>query len=184
MRIAYETAWSFFCPRNPTLETAVLYSNISAIDALLTSPSCRPELPFEALVLSACHFKLVPLSHLLDTYPSLRAQLGHREFLLAALDNPCITMWKIIVAYRPEVMRGRVFGHAGSLVEHCVRGGHLDLLRLLLREGASVENEHRPIMILARLGDASEEIKDLLVAHGARTRFDAEDEEILAKEGK
>ena len=82
-----------------------------------------------------------------------------------------VEIWQVLLRHQPG-LKNQHYGHAGSVVEHCVKHDHIDLLRYLLEQGAAVEDEDRPILQMAEVMDASDEIKGLLVKYGANVDWE------------
>ena len=69
------------------------------------------------------------------------------------------------------------FGHRGNLVEYCVRNENKDSVEFLLGQGVKVEVYGRPILLMAELCEASNDIKALLTKYGATINFEEEEAE-------
>lgn len=157
---------------NNTLETAILADDLSALSDLCAYP---PYTPLHALIRFACLSRSVAFSHLLSCHPSLTDSFKTDDLLFAALGGGSVSIWRIILAHRPEAKNQR-FGHYGTVLEQCVMMKNMELLKYLLAEGARVEMPGRPILLRARLCGASEEMNELLLSYGATTEFDEEDD--------
>lgn len=77
-----------------------------------------------------------------------------------------VESWKTLIAHDRTLMGLRT-AEGGTPVEHCVRFGHTDVLRFLLKQGAPVEDKDHPILSVAESAGANPEILALLTQHGA-----------------
>lgn len=59
--------------------------------------------------------------------------------------------------------------------------GQNQLLEYLLEQGASVESEHRPILVVVTICEASDDTKALLIKYGATTDFEETEPRFLPK---
>lgn len=99
-------------------------------------------------------------------------ELDLRNHILACnATNGGVEAWKVLLRHDAGLKDIR-HGHAGTVVEHCVKHGHVDVLRYLLEQGALVEEEDRPVLQVAEVVGASKEIQELLISYGADMGWD------------
>lgn len=85
--------------------------------------------------------------------------------------NGGVEAWKVLLSHDSGLKNIR-HGHVGTVVEHCVKHGLVDVLRYLLQQGALIEEEDRPVLQVAEVVGASKEIQDLLISYGADVDWD------------
>ena len=105
--------------------------------------------------------------HLVNTHPDLdlfSESLGRRAL------HGGVNIWKVLLEKEPKLKNAR-WGHAGTVVEHCVMQQKVDVLRFLLEQGAKVESENKPILQMAEIAESPEEIKRLLREYGAHEEW-------------
>ena len=156
-------------PANTTLKDAILANDLPTI-SLLTCTSISSIDPLHALTVSASLSRPLAFSHILRQHSSLTKYLNTEPLLLSALTGASVPIWRIILTHEPTA-KNRRFGHFGTVVEQCVQGHKKELLEYLLAEGARVEQTGMPILVMAMVCGASEEIRDLLIRYGAMTDF-------------
>lgn len=157
------------CAQNPNVETTALFlSHLNLSTVYKSEPGLRRRpgslTPQQFVLERAAFHNNAPLVlHLVNTYPDLdlfSETLGRRAL------HGGVNIWKVLLEKEPKLKDAR-WGHAGTVVEHCVMQEKVDVLRFLLEQGAKVESEARPILQMAETAESPEEIKRLLREYGA-----------------
>ena len=157
------------CAQNPNIETTALFlSHLNLSKIYRSEPGIRrrpDSLTPQQYVLerAAFHGNVPLLLHLANTHPDLdlfSETLGRRAL------HGGVNIWKALLEKEPKLKNAR-WGHAGTVVEHCVMQQKVDVLRFLLEQGAKVESEEKPILQMAEIAESPEEIKRLLKEYGA-----------------
>ena len=157
------------CAQNPNVETtAILLSHLNLSTVYKSEPGLRRRpnsLTPQQYVLerAAFHGNATLVSHLVNTHPDLDLfdeTLGRRAL------HGGVKVWKVLLEKESKLKDAR-WGHAGMVDEHCVMQENVDVLRLLLQQGAKMESQARPILQIAEIAESPEEIKCLLREYGA-----------------
>ena len=121
---------------------------------------------------AAFHANTSLVRHLLSTHPNLDI---HSETLGMHAFTGGVHVWAAIIEHEPG-MKDMRYGHSGSVVEHAVKFRKVEVLRYVLEQGAKVEEDERPILQIATIFEAGEEIEGVLKEFGADARWREKEE--------
>ena len=116
---------------------------------------------------SAGHGNVSVFRYLLTQYPSLLSTKNNNNvrnvesILINAIDGG-VQIWKIILEHDVRWKDHDFSGHRGCTLEQVVEYGSLDLLEMLLREGADTNRAGDSMLEVARMRGAGREMLELI----------------------